>query len=456
MAKNKSVYVCTECGENLIKWMGRCPSCQNFNTIQEYRVGKNTQGRRISSKMLSDQQIGTRTRLKDYAGTAVVRQSTGFPEIDTVLGGGIVPGELCLIGGTPGIGKSTLLLQIGHLLSCADTEVLYVSGEESVEQISLRADRLGCAESEITVVCETSAEQILAIIEEVKPNFLIVDSIQTLYTESSDAAPGSVSQVRESTAVLSKVAKEQSISTFIIGHVTKDGSLSGPRLLEHMVDAVLQFEGDSNYSYRFLRSIKNRFGPAGEIAILGMEEKGLVELSEGARFFINNASLKKPGTAVVPILEGSRVLMVEVQALVTQSHFGLPQRVASGVNQRKLALIVAVLEKFAGISLGGYDIFVNITGGLTVNEPAVDLAVAVALVSSFKNKSFSHEVSFLGELGLSGEIRTVADMDKRIREVSAVGFKYIAAPAYEQKTSDRDIRIIACNDIAEMVDRLLG
>ncbi|MGM0443938.1 MAG: DNA repair protein RadA [Fibrobacterota bacterium] len=459
MAKKGLSYVCTECGENLIKWMGRCPSCGAFNTVKEYRAprSKKTSGRRGTFQADSPGH-GELKKLRDYSREEPLKRlTTGFPEVDTVLGGGIVPGEICLIGGNPGIGKSTLLLQIAAHLSRAGRKVLYVSGEESLEQISLRARRVHALECDMDVLAETSTDRVIDLMRSERPDFLIVDSVQTLYLDDIASAPGSVSQVRESTALLTRSAKDYGVSVFIIGHVTKEGTIAGPRILEHMVDAVLSFEGDSNYSYRLLRGIKNRFGPSGEIALLGMEAQGLTELAQGAKFFINQASLEKPGTAVVPVLEGSRVLMVEVQALVTESYFGLPQRVAAGVNQKKLALIVAVLEKYAGISLGGYDIFANITGGFNINEPAVDLALAAALVSSFRNTPVPGDISFVGELGLSGELRTVADMDKRLKEAAALGFTRVVCPPLTQKkgSTARGDERIPCRDIRDVVDRIL-
>ncbi|ERP31417.1 DNA repair protein RadA [Chitinivibrio alkaliphilus] len=457
MAKKKSSFVCTECGETFLKWVGRCTSCGAYNTIKEFRESVSAKHTDRYTGFLPDtESAGVVRKLSEYTAGAVSRISTGFPEVDMVLGGGVVPGEVCLIGGSPGIGKSTLLLQIAAYLSQHVGSVLYVSGEESLEQISLRARRIGCIDADIQAVAETAMEKISDHMGRMTPAFVVIDSIQTLHTSYIDSSPGSISQVRESTALIAKLAKQLNIPVFIIGHVTKNGSLSGPRVLEHMVDAVLHFEGDSNYSYRFLRGLKNRFGPAGEVALLDMKHSGLHELSQGARFLLNSASLEKPGTAVVPLLEGSRVLMVEVQALVTQSHFGLPQRVAAGINQKKLALIVAVLEKYANISLGGYDIFINITGGFRVHEPAVDLAIAAAIVSSFRNISLGRGTSFTGELGLSGELRPVADMEKRIREAGTLGFSRLVCPPLGECSAPKgDISLVICEDIAGMIEQLL-
>jgi DNA repair protein RadA/Sms len=447
--KTKSEYLCSECGETFPKWLGKCTSCGEFNTITEYRVPVTTGKRRNSGVSAGLEKSGEVQSLSDCSVSAVQRLSTGFPEIDTVLGGGIVTGSMTLLGGAPGIGKSTLILQIIANIARLENKVLYVSGEESVEQIALRAKRLNVVEESIKLLTETSVEQILTIVEKEKPKLVVIDSIQTLYAEDVSSAPGSVSQVRECTAMLMVLAKKQGISLIIIGHVTKDGSIAGPRVLEHMVDTVLNFEGDSNYSYRILRGIKNRFGPSGEIALLGMEPHGLVEMSDIARYFIHQSSLDKPGSAVVPILQGSRVLMVEVQALVTPTHFGLPQRVSAGINPKKLALIVAILERYAGIAFGDYDIFLNITGGLNVSETAVDLAIAAALLSSFRNRPIPKGTSFLGELGLSGEIRPVIDMEKRIREVATMGFKTVITSPLTRVNVTGSIKTVECREVSE-------
>ncbi len=457
--KTKTSFLCNQCGEVFPKWMGRCTSCGEFNTIVEFKQAADTPGERrksgVSAGLIN---TGTVQLLADCASTEVTRISTGFPEVDTVLGGGIVKGSMTLIGGAPGIGKSTLMLQIASKVSKLDVKVLYISGEESVDQIALRARRLDAINDPVKVLTETSVEQIVAVIEQESPQLLVIDSIQTLFTDSITSAPGSVSQVRECTALLMGEAKRRGLSLVIIGHVTKDGSIAGPRILEHMVDTVLNFEGDSNYSYRILRGIKNRFGPSGEIALLDMVAEGLVEMKDGARYFIMQSSLDRPGSAVVPVLEGSRVLMVEVQALVSESHFGTPQRVASGINQKKLALIVAVLEKHANITLGDFDIFLNVTGGLNISETAVDLAVAAALLSSFRNKPIPKGTSFVGELGLGGELRPVADIEKRIREVGTMGFTRVVTPPLRKKSAEqviKEIDIVQCAGIGQFEQILL-
>ncbi len=457
--KSKISFVCNECGETYPKWMGRCTSCGEFNTIVEFREAVQSPGERrksgVSAGLIT---TGTVQLLSECATHETARISTGFPEVDTVLGGGIVDGSMTLIGGSPGIGKSTLMLQIASGVAKQGIAVLYISGEESVDQIALRARRLNTVNTPVKVLTETSVEHIVAVIDEQKPRLLVIDSIQTLFTDTITSAPGSVSQVRECTALLMGEAKRRGLSLVIIGHVTKDGSIAGPRVLEHMVDTVLNFEGDSNYSYRILRGIKNRFGPSGEIALLDMVTEGLVEMKDGARYFIMQSSLDRPGSAVVPVLEGSRVLLVEVQALVSPSHFGTPQRVASGINQKKLALIVAVLEKYAGITLGDFDIFLNVTGGLNVSETAVDLAVAASLLSSFRNRPIPRGTSFVGELGLGGELRPVVDIEKRIREVGTMGFLRVITPPLRKKCAEsvmKEVDIIQCAGIGQFEQILL-
>ena len=446
--KMKTEFLCSECGETFHKWLGKCTSCGAFNTVTEFKVPVSKRKTGISAGLNS---IGKIRSLTDCSVTEVERISTGFPEIDVVLGGGIVKGSMILLGGSPGIGKSTITLQITSNISKIGKKVLYVSGEESIEQIALRAKRLSADKEPILILTETSAEAILVAVQNDKPDFLVIDSIQTLYAEDISGAPGSVSQVRECTAMMMTLAKQEGISLLIIGHVTKDGAIAGPRVLEHMVDTVLNFEGDSNQTYRILRGIKNRFGPSGEIALLGMESNGLVEMKDVARFFIHQSSLDRPGSAVVPVLEGSRVLMVEVQALVSPSHFGLPQRVASGINQKKLALIVAIIERYAGITLGDHDIFLNITGGLniSISETAVDLAIAAALLSSFRNRVIPPKTAFLGELGLSGEIRPVIDSEKRIKELATMGFERVITSSLTSIKEKTPIKIYKYREIAQ-------
>ena len=355
--------------------------------------------------------------------TAMPRIKSPLPEIDRVLGGGLVRGAVVLFAGDPGIGKSTLLLQLMAAWARGGASALYLSGEESTEQVSMRAKRLGVADAPVHMATETSAEAILAILTARKPDVVVIDSVQTIFSEALESAPGSVSQIRESAALLLRFAKANGTVLFLIGHVTKDGAIAGPRVLEHLVDTVLSFEGDTTYQYRIVRAVKNRFGPSGEIALFSMSDSGLHEVRNASEFFLLNRHDPQVGTAVAPIMEGSRILVVELQALVNRSHFGLPQRVASGINPRRLSIILAVLERHGGHSLGDHDVFFNIAGGLTVAEPAIDLGIGAAILSSFRNHPLRHDIACLGELGLGGEIRPVNNMAGRLRELARMGFR---------------------------------
>jgi DNA repair protein RadA/Sms len=387
-----------------------------------------------------------------------MRIASRFPDIDRVLGGGLVPGALVLIGGDPGIGKSTLLLQMMAGWAGKPIPVLYISGEESLEQISLRGKRLGIGSSPVQFLAETNVENVCIHLDQIKPTIVVVDSIQTMFCGSSEGGPGSVSQIRESTAVLLRYAKEHGTVIILVGHVTKDGAIAGPRLLEHMVDTVLYFEGDANYQFRILRAVKNRYGPSGEIAILSMSDKGLAEIKNASELFLHAGNLPQVGTAVAPILEGSRVLVVELQALVNRTHFGMPQRVASGINPKKLSLVIAVLERYCGIVLGDHDIFFNIAGGLAVSEPAIDLGAAAALLSSFRNKPIPHGTAFIGEIGLAGELRPVNNMPARLKELAHLGFSRCIVPRPNAKTDwaqhAADTKLIPCAKVSDIGDVL--
>ncbi len=397
-------------------------------------------------------------RLSSCKPETIERTFTGYPEVDRVLGGGLVPGSMVLVGGSPGIGKSTLMLHIAAHFTKENSSVLYVSGEESVEQLSLRAQRLGIANVPITVFTETSVECVIATMEQLKPRIVIIDSVQTVFSEELESAPGSVSQVRECTAMLMRHAKESQTALFLVGHVTKEGAIAGPRVIEHMVDTVLYFEGDSSYQYRILRAIKNRFGPSGEIALLSMSDTGLSEVSNASEFFLMHRDTPQVGTAIVPVREGSRILVVELQALVNPTHFGLPQRVASGINPKKLSLLIAVLERYTGISLGDHDIFFNITGGLTVSEPAIDLGIAAALLSSFRNLPVHNGIAFLGEIGLGGEIRSVNSMILRLKELAGMGFKkcIVPIPARQSEWTKKvkGIELITCKSVNDLAEKI--
>jgi DNA repair protein RadA/Sms len=444
--KEKIQFVCSDCGDTFIKWMGKCSSCGAFGTLKEFRES----GGKKSGNIFSSQSFSDVVELPNYAAVEPKRTKTGFEQVDSVFGGGIVAGSISLVAGSPGIGKSTLLLQIAAKTADSGKKVFYVSGEESVEQIAIRAKRVFADKSPIKIATETCVEQLISILETQKPDLVVIDSIQTIFSDETEGISGSVQQVRNCAAVLTNFAKKHSSAIVIIGHITKEGSIAGPRLLEHIVDVILTFEGEDFNRFRILRGQKNRFGASGEIAVFDMSVQGLSEIRDTAKIFLNELSRKRPGCATVPLIEGSRVIMVEIQALVNKSHFGNSQRVANGINPKRIALISAVLEKYTGISLGDYDIFVNVTGGLSVSEPAVDLAVAAALLSSYINKVIPIEYSFMGELGLGGEIRPVVDMEKRIKEVIAMGFEKVVCPAVPKISKEIQLAMIVCRDICHL------
>ncbi|MBN1306479.1 MAG: DNA repair protein RadA [Chitinispirillaceae bacterium] len=429
--KSKTAYVCTECGQDYAKWRGKCSNCGLWDTVHEIRLPAS--GRASAASSAAARAPAALRRLAECGVDDAQRLPSGLGEIDRVLGGGFVRGACILLGGDPGIGKSTLLLQLAAYVGDAGTHVLYVSGEESAEQVAMRARRLHVEHAGVELLTETSVEAVVRMLGEQQPGFVIVDSIQTLFTEELQSAPGSVAQLRESAAILLRFAKESGAIMVFIGHVTKEGAIAGPRLLEHMVDTVLYFEGDASYQYRVLRAVKNRFGPAGELALLSMSDDGLREIANASEFFLMNRHSPQAGTAIAPVLEGSRILTVELQALVNKSHFGMPQRVAAGINQRKLALLLAVLERHGGIVLGDFDVFFNIAGGLTVVEPAIDLGTAAAILSSFRNLPLRGDLAHIGELGLGGEIRPVNAMAGRLRELGRMGFKECIVPPPSRK-----------------------
>ncbi len=443
--KTKTAYVCNDCGQDHPKWQGRCDSCGAWNTLAEFRIAGKTGPEKAGVARVTSE---IRT-LQECAGTPIEYTPSEFEEIDRVLGGGVVESGVTLIGGDPGIGKSTLLLQLAAQWAKSGKSVLYVSGEESSEQVSLRARRLGVDSSPALVLAETVVETIVGHLETVKPDIVVVDSIQTMVVESIENTAGSVAQVRESAATLLRYAKTHGSALFLVGHVTKEGALAGPRILEHMVDTVLYFEGDSHNQYRMVRAIKNRFGPSGEVAILSMTDRGLVGVTNPSDFFLSQGEETHVGTSIVPIVEGTRVLVVELQGLVNRSHFGMPQRVASGISPKKLSLVLAVLERYGGIVLGDHDIFFNIAGGLTVSEPAVDLGIAAAILSSFRNSPAPSRRAFLGELGLSGEVRPVNRMAARLKELSRLGFNECVVapppPRADWKKTTGGMRLMPCS-----------
>ncbi len=451
--KTETVYVCGSCGQDFAKWHGRCPNCGVWDAITEFRQpvrGRGNKGRISDAKEMK--------ALASCKPATAGRIPSTFPEIDRVLGGGLVPGALILLGGDPGIGKSTLLLQLCAAWARQSKNALYISGEESSEQIFLRSSRLGVSDTAISLLTETSIEAICAALARAKPDIVVIDSIQTMFSENLESAPGTVSQVRESTSLLLRYAKQNNTVIVLIGHVTKEGAIAGPRVLEHMVDTVLYFEGDSHYQYRIVRAVKNRYGPSGEIAIFEMTDRGLKEINNPSQFFLLNRAVPQIGTSIVPVLEGSRILVVELQALVNKSHFGLPQRVASGINPKKLSLLLAVLERFGGLMMGDHDIFFNIVGGLTVSEPAIDLGIAAAILSSFRNRPLRKDLAFIGELGLGGEIRPVNTMGLRLKELYRMGFHecVVTRPPKNAGWASEDygLKLIQCAKIGEVQERI--
>ncbi len=425
--KAKTIFVCNECGYESAKWMGKCPACNSWNTFFEEKISTKVESGKREKKIQEAPKP-----LNSFVGQDAQRTSTGYAELDRVLGGGLVKGSLVLVGGEPGIGKSTLILQLCDKVK-GEGKVLYVSGEESAEQIKLRADRLNIKNDDILFLGETDIDIIDQNIEELNPKLVIIDSMQTMYSEDISSAPGSVSQVREITSRIMKICKSRKITTIIIGHVTKDGNIAGPRVLEHMVDTVLYIEGERYFSYRMIRGVKNRFGSTNEVGMFEMQEKGMVEITNPSSILISEREDNPSGSVVVATVEGTRPLLVELQALVTQSVFGLPRRTANGIDYNRLTLLVAVMEKKAGFMLGNQDVYLNVVGGLKVNEPALDLGIILATASSFKNVSIPKGVIALGEVGLTGEVRTINMMEKRLKEAERLGFKKCIIPENNKK-----------------------
>ncbi|MDH7514379.1 MAG: DNA repair protein RadA [Bacteroidota bacterium] len=423
--KSRSHYVCQKCGAVTPKWAGRCDACGSWNTLVEEIVHEEPRGKGARSNRAPSSPVP----ITDIDAVRDARVPTGIEEMDRVLGGGIVPGSMVLLGGDPGIGKSTLLMQICAAVGGrSEGKTLYISGEESPRQIKLRAERLNALSPRFFVLAETNIESVLEAIAQTKPDLVVVDSIQTMYRPELESAPGSIAQVRECTALLLRHAKEAHVPVFLVGHVTKDGAIAGPRVLEHMVDTVLQFEGDLHHAYRIVRGIKNRFGSTNEIGIFEMRESGLHEVKNPSDVFLSERRGNVSGSCVCATLEGSRALLVETQALVSPSNFGIPQRTVSGVDARRVSLLLAVLEKRYGLRTGQFDVFVNIAGGVRVEEPAVDLAVIAAVVSSVRDKVIDHATVVVGEVGLGGEVRSVGQIEKRIAEAVKLGFERAVIP----------------------------
>lgn len=423
MAKGKnSVFFCQSCGYESTKWMGQCPACKEWNTMVEEVVDKKTT---VTHKQITELQV---SKLNDVQSSSEERLDTHIKELNRVLGGGIVPGSLVLVGGDPGIGKSTLLLQTCRSLSDQHTSVLYISGEESLQQIKMRADRIGTFSDDMMLLCETNLDLIQGVIEERRPQVVVVDSIQTMFRENVNSAPGSVSQVREATSVLMRLAKERGIAIFVVGHVTKEGTVAGPRVLEHMVDTVLYFEGDRYAAYRILRAVKNRFGSTNEIGVFEMCQTGLREVPNPSEYMLDGKPQNASGSIVVCTMEGTRPLLVEIQALVCHSAFGMPRRTAAGVDYNRVNLLMAVLEKTVGVKLADQDAYINIAGGMKISEPAVDLGLVLSIISSFRNRPIAEDVICFGEVGLSGEVRSVNMVEQRIAEARKLGFKQCILP----------------------------
>ena len=424
MAKSKTVYFCTDCGNETPKWQGRCPSCGQWNTMQEHIEKPNASGLRSAVG-----QSRVPVRLNEVDTNQEIRFSTGIGELNRVLGGGAVEGSLVLVGGAPGIGKSTLLLQICKSL-CTERKVLYVSGEESEKQLKMRAARIGVTAEDLYILSETRLSDILESVDNLSPDILIVDSIQTLYNEASDATPGSVSQVKECTISLMQLSKAQGITVFVVGHINKDGAIAGPKVLEHMVDCVLYFEGDSNSSYRLLRAAKNRFGSTNEIGVFEMNDTGLIEVPNPSQMLLQGRPQGASGTCVACVMEGTRPVLAEVQALVAKTSFNVPRRTADGFDFNRAALLLAVVEKRAMLKLSAFDAYINVIGGLCLDEPGADLPVALAVASSYRDKPVPDDLVAIGEIGLTGEIRTVSHMNQRLIEIYRQGFTKCVIPKF--------------------------
>lgn len=454
MAKGKTsvVYFCQSCGHESSKWMGQCPGCREWNTFVEETVSSTQKSSNSAGKGKTERQEPT--ILSSISLNQEDRIKTNMEELDRVLGSGIVPGSLTLVGGDPGIGKSTLLLQVCKNLSDAKRKILYISGEESLKQIKLRALRIGEFTDDLFLLCETNLDVIEEILRRTKPEIVVIDSIQTMYKEDISSAPGSVSQVRESTSVLLRLAKGLGISIFIVGHVTKEGTVAGPRVLEHMVDTVLYFEGDRHASYRILRGVKNRFGSTNEIGVFEMRSEGLVEVKNPSEFMLNGKPEGASGSVVSCSMEGTRPILIEIQALVCQSNFGLPRRQATGTDFNRVNLLMAVLEKRLGLQMSNNDAYVNLAGGIKILEPAIDLGIVMAIVSSYKNRPIEDGLIAFGEVGLSGEVRGVSMAENRVQEAKKLGFKVCVIPQVNMESlkGTKGIKLIPVQSLRDAID----
>ena len=416
MAKAKTIFVCSECGNESPKWLGKCPACNSWNTFYEQKIEKYTDNNKMERKINN-----TPKPLNTYVGQEANRTSTGYLELDRVLGGGLVKGSLILLGGEPGIGKSTLILQLCEKVN-GEGKVLYISGEESAEQIKLRADRLEVKNEELLFLGETDIDVVKESITEIKPKLVIIDSIQTMYSDEISAAAGSVSQVREITSQIMRVCKSQQITTVIIGHVTKEGNIAGPRVLEHMVDTVLYLEGERYNTYRILRAVKNRFGSTNEIGMFEMRQEGMCEVANPSDILITERDDNPSGSCIVASIEGTRPILVEMRALTSQTVFGMPKRTANGFDYNRLAVLIAVLEKRAGLAIGNHDVYLNVAGGMRLSEPATDLGIITTVASAYKNVPIPQTTVIMGEVGLTGEVRRINLIEKRLKEAEKLGF----------------------------------
>ena len=451
MAKGKkSIFFCQNCGHEEAKWLGQCPACKEWNTFVEERIDSGiTKGTTVAARAVHEAKV---VPLTEVTADDDTRSETGIKELDRVLGGGIVPGSLVLVGGDPGIGKSTLLLQVCQRMAQMK-KILYISGEESQAQIKLRANRMGNFTSSLLLLCETNLGIIRSVIEKERPELVIIDSIQTMYSEDVTSAPGSVSQVRESTNVFMQLSKGLCIPIFIVGHVTKEGTVAGPRVLEHMVDTVLYFEGDRHASYRILRAVKNRFGSTNEIGVFEMRQSGLVEVENPSEYMLSGKPENASGSVVACSMEGTRPILLEIQALVCRTNFGMPRRTAAGTDYNRVNLLMAVLEKRLGMSLGNCDAYVNIAGGIKMNEPAIDLGIVMALVSSYRNRPIDEKTIVFGEVGLSGEVRAVNMPEQRVAEAKKLGFETCILPEVSLKMVKeiQGIRLVGVKTVNEAV-----
>lgn len=451
--KQKTTFFCKECGFESPKWLGQCPGCKEWDSFVEEPVVKTAAGRSVTVTEHREP-----SKLSEIVTNDEVRTLTGIGELDRVLGGGIVTGSLVLVGGDPGIGKSTLLLQMCKQLAEAGKDVLYVSGEESVKQIKMRADRLGTFQKELFLLSETDLDIVTEVIGRKKPEIVIIDSIQTMYREEIGSAPGSVSQVRETTSTLMRLAKSLPVSIFIVGHVTKEGVVAGPRVLEHMVDTVLYFEGDGGASYRFLRGVKNRFGSTDEIGVFEMRGNGLVEVPNPSEYMLAGKPKQAPGSIVVCSIEGTRPILIEVQALVCQTNFNMPRRTSTGTDYNRVNLLMAVIEKRMGVRMGDCDAYINVAGGMRIHEPALDLGIILALLTSYRNQSLDDETICFGEVGLAGEVRAVNMAEQRVLEAAKLGFKRCILPKVNcrqlalTKEQTRGLELVGIESIHELLE----